>query len=102
MSNCNITSLIYSQYNNSVPGNCIDGANGSSYDLPGKNKRVPIGEMLTLTRSGDDNVILCKLYSGYSLSAGEMIGWSANNNWQASTGTIRDMIRIGNIARVVL
>jgi hypothetical protein len=99
---CTATSLLYSQYNNSIPGNCIDNSQGSAYDLPGKDKRVSIGEVLTITRDSSDNVLLCKLYNNYTLSSGDLIGWSANNSWKASTGTIKDIIHIGNIVRVVI
>jgi hypothetical protein len=99
---CTTASSLYSQCNNSTPGNCIDNSKSSAYDLPGKNKRMPIGEVLTITRDSSDNVLLCKLYNNYILSSGDLIGWSANNSWKASTGTIKDIIHIGNIARVVI
>lgn len=74
--------------------NCIEGSKSSSYDLPGRAKRIKIGEVLTVTRLNDETIILAKVE--------RRVAGNSKLQWDGGGGTVSDLIQIGHIARIIL
>jgi hypothetical protein len=73
--------------------NCIEGSKPSSYDLPGRAKRIKIGEVLTVTRLNDETIMLAKVDT--------QIASNSKLQWSEGGGAISDLIQIGAIARII-
>lgn len=102
MNECATKSIMYIVGQLSAPVNCIDGAVSSPYDLPTKEKKIPIGEVLSISRNDSETIILCKVLKGTTLASGGTVGWDKNNSWTSGIATIKDIIQIGQIARLIV